>query len=104
MPPLVDSTSDACLLLAGMVGLHGLAHRGIEIAGSYVLTLHDCEGLLLGFMIVWGRQLFQLDLVLAAIIAVGLVGLALDKGLALIESRLLHWRQDVSFESKAVAR
>jgi sulfonate transport system permease protein len=48
-------------------------------------------------MIVWGRQLFQLDLVLSAIIVVGLVGLALDKGLALIESRLLRWRPEVRF-------
>ncbi len=48
-----NSTSDACLLLAGMVGLHGLAHHGVEIAGSYVPTMHDCAGLLLGFIIVW---------------------------------------------------
>jgi sulfonate transport system permease protein len=78
---------------------------GLTLAWLSLVTvelLASSEGL--GFMIVWGRQLFQLDLVLAAIIAVGLVGLALDKGLALIESRLLHWRQEVSFESKAVAR
>jgi sulfonate transport system permease protein len=45
-------------------------------------------------MIVWGRQLFQLDLVLAAILVVGVVGLCFDKGLALIEARLLRWRPD----------
>jgi len=41
---------------------------------------------------VWGRQLFQLDLVLAAIIVVGLVGLLLDKALERLEARLLRWR------------
>jgi sulfonate transport system permease protein len=78
---------------------------GLTLAWLSLVTvelLASSEGL--GFMIVWGRQLFQLDLVLAAIIAVGIVGLCLDKGLALVESRLLHWRQDASFESKAVAR
>lgn len=57
-----------------------------------VELLASSEGL--GFMIVWGRQLFQLDLVMAAIVVVGLVGLVLDKGLALIEARLLRWRPE----------
>jgi sulfonate transport system permease protein len=55
-----------------------------------VELLASSEGL--GFLIVWGRQLFQLDLVLAAIVMVGLVGLLLDKGLGAIEGRLLRWR------------
>jgi sulfonate transport system permease protein len=55
-----------------------------------VELLASSEGL--GFLIVWGRQLFQLDLVLAAILVVGLVGLLLDKGLATVEGRLLRWR------------
>lgn len=55
-----------------------------------VELLASSEGL--GFMIVWGRQLLQLDLVLAAILVVGIVGLAIDKSLALIEARLLRWR------------
>jgi sulfonate transport system permease protein len=77
---------------------------GLTLAWLSLVTvelLASSEGL--GFMIVWGRQLFQLDLVLAAIIAVGIVGLCLDKGLALLESRLLHWRQDATFETKAAA-
>jgi sulfonate transport system permease protein len=44
-------------------------------------------------MIVFGRQLFQLDVVLAAVVMVGLVGFVLDKLLALIEIRLLRWRR-----------
>ncbi|MEY4581236.1 MAG: hypothetical protein RL701_5939 [Pseudomonadota bacterium] len=76
------------------VGLRG----GLTQAWLSLVTvelLASSEGL--GFMIVWGRQLFQLDLVLSAIIVVGLVGLALDKGLALVEARLLRWRPEVSF-------
>jgi sulfonate transport system permease protein len=59
-----------------------------------VELLASSEGL--GFMIVWGRQLFQLDLVVAAILVVGLVGLVLDKSLAVIEGRLQRWRPDNS--------
>jgi len=59
-----------------------------------VELLASSEGL--GFMIVWGRQLFQLDLVIAAILVVGVVGLVLDKGLALLESRLLRWQPDTT--------
>jgi sulfonate transport system permease protein len=57
-----------------------------------VELLASSEGL--GFLIVWGRQLFQLDLVLAAIVMVGLTGLLLDKGLAALEARLLRWRPE----------
>jgi sulfonate transport system permease protein len=64
-----------------------------------VELLASSEGL--GFMIVWGRQLFQLDLVLSAIIVVGAVGLLIDKGLELVESRLLRWRPRVNFEAQA---
>jgi sulfonate transport system permease protein len=60
-----------------------------------VELLASSEGL--GFMIVWGRQLFQLDLVLCAIVMVGLVGLALDKALELLEARLLVWRPQASY-------
>ncbi len=56
-----------------------------------VELLASSEGL--GYLIVWGRQLFQLDLVLASILVVGVVGLLLDSGLGKIEARLLHWRR-----------
>lgn len=78
---------------------------GLTLAWLSLVTvelLASSEGL--GFLIVWGRQLFQLDLVLAAIISVGVVGLLLDKGLALLESRLLRWRPQASWNGeKAVA-
>jgi sulfonate transport system permease protein len=71
---------------------------GLTLAWLSLVTvelLASSEGL--GFLIVWGRQLFQLDLVLAAIISIGVVGLALDKGLAQLEARLLRWRPDAAF-------
>jgi sulfonate transport system permease protein len=71
------------------VGLrYGLTQAWLSLVTVELLA--SSEGL--GFMIVWGRQLFQLDLVLAAIIVVGVVGLLLDRGLARIEKRLLRWR------------
>lgn len=54
-----------------------------------VELLASSEGI--GFLIVYGRQLFQLDVVLAAVVVVGVVGFLLDKALALIEVRLMRW-------------
>jgi sulfonate transport system permease protein len=71
---------------------------GLTLAWLSLVTvelLASSEGL--GFLIVWGRQLFQLDLVLAAIVSVGVVGLLLDKSLAALESRLLRWRPEASW-------
>ena len=73
------------------VGLrYGLTQAWLSLVTVELLA--SSEGL--GFLIVWGRQLFQLDLVLAAIIVVGVVGLLLDRGLARIEKRLLRWRPE----------
>lgn len=46
----------------------------------------------LGYLIVYGRQLFQLDLVMAAVIVVGAIGYAIDRLLDVIESRVLRGR------------
>lgn len=67
---------------------YGLTQAWLSLVTVELLA--SSEGL--GFMIVWGRQLFQLDLVLAAIIVVGVVGLCLDKGLERLEASLLRWR------------
>jgi len=69
---------------------YGLTHAWLALV--VVELLASSEGL--GFMIVYGRQLFQLDVVLAAVVVVGAVGYALDKLLALIERRLLGWRRE----------
>jgi sulfonate transport system permease protein len=69
---------------------YGLTHAWLALV--VVELLASSEGL--GFMIVYGRQLFQLDVVLAAVMVVGAVGYTLDKLLALIEVRLLRWRRE----------
>ncbi|MGB8930120.1 MAG: ABC transporter permease [Anaeromyxobacteraceae bacterium] len=46
-----------------------------------------------GFMVVWGRQLFQLDVVIAAIVVIGVVGLGLDLVLNAAERRLRRWQR-----------
>ncbi|WP_437298381.1 ABC transporter permease [Sorangium sp. So ce426] len=68
---------------------YGLTQAWLSLVTVELLA--SSEGV--GFLIVWGRQLFQLDVVLAAILVVGIVGLALDKGLEAIEARLLRWRR-----------
>ncbi|MGJ7499696.1 ABC transporter permease [Variovorax sp. ZT5P49] len=68
---------------------YGFTHAWLALV--VVELLASSEGL--GYMIVFGRQLFQLDVVLAAVVMVGLVGFVLDKLLALIETRLLRWRR-----------
>jgi len=68
---------------------YGLTHAWLALV--VVELLASSEGL--GFMIVYGRQLFQLDVVMAAVIVVGVLGFALDKLLAAVETRLLRWRR-----------
>jgi len=69
---------------------YGLTQAWLSLVTVELLA--SSEGL--GFLIVWGRQLFQLDLVLAAILVVGVVGLLLDQALARVEARLLRWRPE----------
>lgn len=69
---------------------YGLTHAWLALV--VVELLASSEGL--GYMIVFGRQLFQLDVVLAAVVVVGAVGYLLDKLLALVEQRLLGWRKE----------
>jgi sulfonate transport system permease protein len=83
------------------VGLrYGLTQAWLSLVTVELLA--SSEGL--GFMIVWGRQLFQLDLVLAAILVVGVVGLSLDRGLAAVEARLLRWRPEAIWSPRPEAR
>jgi len=56
---------------------------GVELFAS-------SEGL--GYLMVWGRQLFQLDLVIVGMIVIGTIGLLLNLVLERVERRLLRWR------------
>ena len=68
---------------------YGLTHAWLALV--VVELLASSEGI--GFFIVYGRQLFQLDVVLAAVLAVGIVGFVIDKLLAVSEAWLLRWRK-----------
>ncbi len=68
---------------------YGLTHAWLALV--VVELLASSEGI--GFLIVYGRQLFQLDVVLAAVLAVGIVGFVIDKLLAVSEAWLLRWRK-----------
>ncbi len=46
----------------------------------------------LGYLLVWGRQMFWLDTMIVGMILIGLVGYVMDKVLATIETRLQSWR------------
>ena len=53
------------------------------LALVFVELLASSEGI--GFLMVWGRQLMQMDLIFMAIILIGLTGFVLDTVLAKIE-------------------
>ncbi len=60
------------------------------LALVFVELLASSEGI--GYLMVWGRQLMQLDLVFVGLLVIGLVGVALDVSLRYLESRLQSWR------------
>jgi sulfonate transport system permease protein len=57
----------------------------------FVELLASSEGI--GYLIVWGRQLSQPDLVVAGMVVIGAVGVLLDLALRWLESRLQGWRR-----------
>jgi sulfonate transport system permease protein len=69
---------------------YGLSHGWLVLVVAELLA--SSEGL--GFLIIYGRQLFQLDMVLAAVIVVGSVGWLLDRLLAGVETYALRWRRE----------
>lgn len=56
----------------------------------FVELLASSEGI--GYLMVWGRQLAQLDLVIVGMVLIGAIGVALDLSLRALESRLVRWR------------
>jgi sulfonate transport system permease protein len=68
---------------------YGLTHAWLALVTVELLA--SSEGI--GFQLVNARQLFQLDVVLASIVVIGIVGLAFDQVFQLVESRLLRWRR-----------
>lgn len=66
----------------------GLA--GVWVSLVAVEVLASTEGI--GYLMTWGRLIFQLDVVLVCVAIIGLVGFVLDFGLRKVEARLLNWR------------
>jgi sulfonate transport system permease protein len=54
-----------------------------------VELLASSEGI--GYLMVWGRQLFMLDIVFVCILVIGLFGVLLDRGIQVLDQRLLRW-------------
>lgn len=67
-----------------------------------VELLASSEGI--GYLMVWGRQLFMLDLVFVCILLIGLVGAFMDRGFGVLEQRLLFWPQPATGEQRQRAR
>jgi sulfonate transport system permease protein len=57
----------------------------------FVELLASSEGI--GYLMVWGRQLLQLDIVVVGMLVIGAVGVTLDRLLAWGESRLHAWQR-----------
>jgi sulfonate transport system permease protein len=67
---------------------YGLTHAWLALVAVELLA--SSEGL--GYLLVYGRQMFWLDTVIMAMAVIGVIGFVLDKGLELIERRLQRWK------------
>jgi sulfonate transport system permease protein len=76
-----------------MTGVHlALIYAWVASVGAeYFMTV----GPGIGGLIIAGRERFQMDLVILGILILGLVGFVINRGAAVIEARLLHWRPAV---------
>ena len=54
-----------------------------------VELLASSEGI--GYLMVWARQLFMLDIVFVCVVVIGVIGVVMDKGIALADRKLVHW-------------
>ncbi|CAN7714630.1 ABC transporter permease [Rhizobium sp. LjRoot258] len=70
---------------------YGLTHAWTSLVGVELLA--SSEGL--GYLLVWGRQMFWLDTVIVAMIVIGLIGFAMDKGLSGAEVFIQRWKKEV---------
>jgi sulfonate transport system permease protein len=67
-----------------------------------VELLASSEGI--GFLMVWGRQLFQLDVVFVCIFVIGFVGLVTDRGLHELDRVLIRWPSPALAERRSGLR
>jgi sulfonate transport system permease protein len=67
-----------------------LSHAWIALIVVEMLAAQ--EGI--GYMMVWGRTLFQIDVVIAGMLVIAVIGLAMDCGLRRAERQLRRWVPD----------
>ncbi|MFK4771928.1 MULTISPECIES: ABC transporter permease [Rhizobium] len=82
------------ILPAILTGLRQAMSRGWKVL-ILVEMISSAAGL--GYLMMWGRKAFQLDVVFATIVVIGLVGWALDFALTKFQHRITAW----SFQSAA---
>ncbi len=81
------------IIPAALPNIVGGLRQGVMqawLALVFVELLASSEGI--GYLIVWGRQLTQPDIVYMSIIVIGVVGYLLDNVLRLIEQRFNRWQ------------
>lgn len=61
-----------------------------------VELLASSEGI--GFLMVWARQLFMLDIVFVCIAVIGVIGVTMDRGIGLLDRLLVHWPHPATAE------
>jgi sulfonate transport system permease protein len=71
---------------------------GLRLSAGFawmaVVTAEMLGGLTgLGYALLRARDFLESDILIALMVVIGLVGLALDRAIRLLESRILHWRK-----------
>ncbi|MEB0047917.1 MULTISPECIES: ABC transporter permease [unclassified Pseudomonas] len=61
-----------------------------------VELLASSEGI--GYLMVWARQLFMLDIVFVCIVVIGLIGVAMDRGIGLLDKKWVFWPHPATAE------
>ncbi len=82
------------VLPAAAAGIFNGLRQGVMQAWLslvFVELLASSEGI--GYLMVWGRQLLQLDIVVVGMLVIGAVGIVLDRLLAWGEARLQGWQR-----------
>lgn len=61
-----------------------------------VELLASSEGI--GYLMVWARQLFMLDIVFVCILVIGVLGMAMDRGIGWLDRKLVYWPHPATAE------
>lgn len=82
-------------LPAFLTGLRlALAQAWVSLLAVELLA--SSEGI--GYLMVWGRQLFMLDIVFVCIIVIAVAGLVMDRGIQALDRALIRWPRAATAE------